>query len=222
MRDFLDRVSDEVSGSVDRLRDTVFGDEDDDLPEVLQDDGSRDRDFESDAAIVSTAVIDQFAPDSVFDIGCGIGLHLKPFLDDGITAAGVDEAKVAHENAVVSTRRITIHDLDEPYDPGKTYEVILCLDMLEYTSREQEDALITTVANAAADTAVVSVPLPRYSTLRYAREEPEDYWIDRFAEHGLIHDTEATEALQDRIDATEEAWVPEQLMVFQVEEDRSS
>ncbi len=216
MSDLRTRISDGIR----RLKNTVTRDAtgDDDLPDILQDDGSRDRDFESDAAIVSEAIIDQFDPDSVFEVGCGIGLHLKPFVDAGISVQGIDESKVAHENAVVSTRKIDIVDITEPYTPKKQYDVVLCLDMLEYTSRAQEDVFIETVASAGT-TGIVSVPLPRYSTMRYSREEPEDYWITRFQEHGMQHDPEATAAVQKRIDAADEAWVPEQLMVFRQQHD---
>jgi SAM-dependent methyltransferase len=215
MRDVLDRLTDEVSDSVNRFKDAVFGPAvDDDLPEIFRDDGRRDRDFQADAAIISTAIMDQFAPDSVFDIGCGIGLHMKPFLDADIDAAGVDETDVAHENAVVPTKRIAIQNLTAPYDPGERYDMVLCIDMLEYTAPEQEAALLTTITNAVRETAVVSVPLPRYSSFRYDREEPLAYWVDRFDDHGLQYDEAATQELQERVDADEEAWVPEQLLVF--------
>lgn len=216
MSDILDRVSDQVSDSVRRLRNTVLSKEDveDELPDALQDDELRDRDFQSDAAIVSEAVIDLFAPESVFDVGCGIGLHLKPFLDNDITVQGIDESTVAHENAVIPTSHITLVDLNEPYTPQEQYDVTLCLDMLEYTSRSQEDVLITTVANTG-DIGIVSAPLPRYSTMQYSREEPQKYWVDVFQEYGMQYDPEATAALQDRIDAADDqAWVPQQLMVF--------
>jgi SAM-dependent methyltransferase len=218
MSDIFTRVSQQVSDNVQRLKNTVgSSDGDDELPEVLQDDGERDRDFESDAAIVSEAIIDQFDPESVFDVGCGIGLHLKPFCDAGITANGIDEAKAAHENAVIPTRHIDIMDMTEPYTPNRQYDVVLCLDMLEYASRSQEDVFIATVAGVG-DIGIVSVPLPRYSTIRYSREEPKEYWVQQFDEYGMNYDAEATAELQERIDADEEAWVPEQLLVFRREE----
>lgn len=209
------RVTDRVTDNVERIKNTILSDDADTdaFSDDQQQDGSRDRDFQEDASVVSTAIMEEFSPESVFEVGCGIGLHLKPFLESGITARGVDESDVAHENAVISTRKIKIRDLNGSYTPKNTYDLVICIDMLEYTSRPQEDTLIETIANAG-ETAVISVPLPQYSSLRYENEEPKKYWVQKFQEHGMSYDPEATRHLQERIDAAEEAWVPEQLMVF--------
>lgn len=210
----LDRFTQRVSENVERLKDTVLNDEGKEEHDVdMFSDVDRDRDFQDDADLLSGAVMEQFSPDSVIQIGCGIGMHLKPFLDEGIDAVGVDENRVAHENAVVPTEHIKIQNLKSVYRPDEAYDVVLCVDMLEYTSRNHEDAIIKTVA-AAGKTAVVSVPLPRYSSLSYDREEPKTYWVQKFEDNGLSYDPEATRHLQEQLDADDEAWVPEQVLVF--------
>lgn len=210
--ELLGRMTQQIRDNVQRLKDAVSSNDAEGSEHPIQK-VDRDRDFQDDADIVSNAIMDQFSPDSVIQIGCGIGMHLKSFLEQGVDAVGIDENRVAHENAVVSTKHIQIQSLNQAYTPDDTYDVVLCIDMLEYTSRNHEDALIETVADAGA-IAVVSVPLPRYSSLSYNHEEPKQYWVQKFKEHGLSYDPDETRHLQDRIDAAEEAWVPEQLMVF--------
>lgn len=178
------------------------------------DDDADDRDFQEDAAIVSNAIIDLFEPENVIQIGCGIGLHLKPFVDADIDVKGLDESKVALENPAIPKKHIQIMPLNTPYSPENTYDVALCIDMLEYTSPQGEDAIIASVANAGK-TAVVSAPLPRYDSLHYDHEEPKQYWIKKFQDYGMNYDSDATRNLQDRIDTEEAAWIPEQLLVFQ-------
>lgn len=207
----LNRLKEHLSEHAERLKDVLSRDEDSDFADVLEDE-TVERDFQDDAAIISTALIEEFDPDTVFEIGCGIGLHLKPFLDQGIEANGVDESNVAHENAVIPAKHIEIQDL-RAYDPGQVHDLVICIDLLEYTSRSREDTFIESIAGTGR-IAVVSVPLPRYSNLRYDHEEPKQYWVKKFQEHGMRYDPEATRHVQDRIEADEEAWVPEQLMVF--------
>ncbi len=69
---------------------------------------------------------------SVLDIGCGDGLFFERLLQLGGTVAGLES-----EAALISTasrERYSIHTgpFDKSYSPGRTYSLVLMLDVLEH------------------------------------------------------------------------------------------
>lgn len=176
----------------------VAGTEDD---ETVDDDV-----YETQAEDVAGAIIDEFTPDTALHIGCGAGHHMKPFLDAGIDTHGIDPSSVAHENAVVPTDRIEIYDLGYQYTPNDTYDLVVCLDTLEYVAERHADIIIRSIS-ASGSTAVISIPDAPH------RPDPED-WIDKFASQGMEFDADTTERLTDTLPSSDVLWAPDRVLVF--------
>lgn len=168
-------------------------------------------DYEGDAEKLSEVLIDEFSPDTVFHIGCGIGLHLKPFLDRGITAHGVDASDVAHDNAAIPTEHITIQDLDSPVFPNQDYDLVLCLDILAHTPEDYEPEVV----HAIAQTGTVAVVSPVTTEQQAFDVHPDEYWIEQFQRAGMEHNEDATESLRQHISEHDIQWAPHKPMVFQ-------
>lgn len=167
----------------------------------------RDRDFKTDAATVAHTILDQFSPENVLHVGCGIGLHMKPFLDAGIDTHGIDPSSVSLENAMVPEEIIEIHDLQQPYTADREYDLVVCLETLEYASETQANTILESISNAG-NTAVISIPTEPH---RPSKQE----WIQRFETRGMTFHEDETRRLQDTLVLEEEAWVPDHLLVFQ-------
>lgn len=166
------------------------------------------RDYENDAHAVSTRLQEEFAPDTVIHLGCGIGLHLQPFLDENIEVRGVDGSTIAHERAVIPTNRITIADLSQPYIPQKKYDLVLCLDLLAHAPDPMEDTIIQSIANAG-ETAVVS---PTTTEQASFAQQPDTYWINKFEQAGMEYDKAATERVREQLKDVQ--WTPHNPLVF--------
>lgn len=194
----LDRLSDRITAS----------------PSVEPDDGpssdteTTHRAYADDAHAVATALHDRFDPDSVLHIGCGIGLHLKPFLDADIDARGIDGSTVAHDRAVIPTDRITITDLTRPYTTDHDYDLVLCFDLLAHSPDQLEDTLIRTIADAGT-TAVIS---PITTEQAGFATQDDDYWITRFNNAGMQLQQPATDWFRDRL--ADIQWAPHRPLIF--------
>lgn len=168
-------------------------------------------DYERDAEKLSELLIDEFSPDTVFHVGCGIGLHLKPFLDNGITAHGVDASDVAHDNAAIPTEHITIQDLDTPVSTDMEYDLVLCLDVLAHTPEDYEPEVVHAIADMGT-TAIIS---PVTTEQKAFDVHPDDYWVEQFQDAGMEHNEAATQQLRQHIAEHDIQWAPHRPMVFQ-------
>ena len=129
------------------------------------------------ACAVVPVICDLLDPASVLDVGCGQGEWLDVFdLDD---LQGVDIA------APVPYLR---HDLCEPLDLGRTFDLALCLEVGEHLPESAADALVDTIARHSRSV-VFSAAVPGQEGKGHINCQPHEYWHEKFAERGYeTHD----------------------------------
>ncbi len=180
-----------------------------DTPPVDTDQASPQQDdlsYSEQAAQVSNAIIDAFTPETALHIGCGTGHHMKPFLDAGIDTHGVDPSSVALEDPVVPEDRIEIYDLGYPYTPDNEYDLVVCLDTLEYVAERHADIIIQSISTSGAR-AVISIPIAPH------RPDP-DTWINKFTAHDMQFDEPTTTRLESQLPTSNQVWAPDKILVF--------
>jgi len=90
------------------------------------------------AEVIVPMVMARIRPESVLDLGAGVGSFMRVFLDHGVTdVAGVDLGDVAPELLVVPAGLITGADLNDPVDQHRRYDVALCLEVAGYLSNHE-------------------------------------------------------------------------------------
>ena len=173
----------------------------------------REDPWRSDARAVATAIRDHFDPDSVIDFGCAIGAHLEPFYEEQIEIKGVEGNPAAFEYAVVPTDFLEEHDLREPYESDRTYDIALCFEVAEHLPEQFADVLVNTLVTSS-DTVIMTAAPPGQGGTHHVNEQPSGYWHQKFESRGLVYDSEAVETLTDTIETEETSWILENLMVF--------
>lgn len=74
-----------------------------------------------------------FQPQCVLDFGCGPGVLIYLLWELGVYAEGIDFSCYAKQSAPEAIRdRIHVLSADKPIDLGRTYDLVICREVLEH------------------------------------------------------------------------------------------
>lgn len=138
---------------------------------------------------VAVDVLDEhFDPNSVFDVGCAIGVYLKYFSKKGVDVAGIEGAESAVERALVDT--IQHYDLrDSPKISNQKFDLVLCIEVAEHLHTIYADGFIDTIISATHNDSTVvftAAPPGQYGANHINLQHPR-YWVKKFSERGWEH-----------------------------------
>ena len=131
--------------------------------------------------------MDRHCPASVFDIGCGKGLYLRFLSNLGVKDVfGVDG--VDQSATVLSETEDTKADLHLPFDAGRRFDAVFCLEVAEHLRPEATDTLFDTIAAHAAKTIVFSMAEPGQPGHRHINCQTLPFVLDMWRKRGWVPD----------------------------------
>lgn len=176
-----------------------------------------DRDKEAtvaDAEQFAKAVLNKYSPDNVLELGCGTGTLLYPYRERGINVHGVDLSETARETSELSDSEFEIHDLTQPYSPDRVYDIVLCVEVLEHIPEDAAETVVESICTAG-DVAVVTAAPPGQGGTHHVNEQPDEYWIEKFTQHGMEHKKQKSTQIGEELELSELTWVQENILVFE-------
>jgi SAM-dependent methyltransferase len=138
--------------------------------------------------------IELFKPSTVLDLGCGTGQSLDMFLTHGIDVIGIEGSRMAISQSR-HPERIHLFNLNHELNLNRRFDLIWSFEFVEHIHPRFVDALMRTFSNHS-DCVVLSAAKPGQGGEGHFNEQPECYWIERFAEHGFAYDIAGTNALR--------------------------
>lgn len=94
---------------------------------------------------------DVFQPRRVLDVGCGPGALMFLLHELGVETYGVDFSKAAREIAPPEVReRIVVGPVTEYHDFGKTFDLVICRELLEHLTILQVRNVVAVLARYAS------------------------------------------------------------------------
>ena len=126
---------------------------------------------------------ERFQPASVLDLGCGLGGYLKLFADCGAeTVIGVDGFPIGGQ--FLSPGRYVQHDLGQPVDLGATFDIVMCMEVIEHVAPEHEDVLLDNIFRHARELIAFSAAEVNQPGHGHINCRPISHWLDKFLERG--------------------------------------
>ena len=123
-------------------------------------------------------------PQSVLDIGCGAGTWLTAALECGATEIlGVDGVAVPDDHLLIPKENFDVADLNRPFDAGRTFDLVLCMETAEHLERGSSETLVQTLTRHGP-LILFSAAVPRQAGVHHVNCQWPDYWQGLFNGHG--------------------------------------
>jgi SAM-dependent methyltransferase len=167
--------------------------------------------FES-ARIVAALVHELIKPESVVDIGCGLGGWLKAFSELGARRVrGVDGDYVDKSKLYIDSSSFTAINLSEPFEIREKYDLAISLEVAEHVPSAAGERLVKACTNAAG-VVLFSAAVPGQGGTGHINEQWPEYWKDQFKEAGFA----MIDALRGKIrdDPRIKWWYRQNLVLF--------
>ncbi len=144
------------------------------------------------AEIIVPIITNEFKPNSVLDVGCGIGTWLSVFHKNGnLDYLGVDgdyiDRSLLHH--YISESKFYPFDLNCELQLNRKFDIVLSLEVAEHIEERFSDSFIKTLVNHS-DTIIFSAAIPMQIGENHVNEQWLSYWISKFERYNYFpHDT---------------------------------
>lgn len=149
------------------------------------------------ARLVVGQLFAELHPNSVLDVGCGRGGWLLARESAGCAlVAGVDGSYVDRSKLHCGEDAFREVDLNGPFDLGRRFDLVQCLEVAEHISPPRSETLIDSIVRHG-DVILFSAAVPGQGGTGHVNERPLEYWRRLFAARGFA----AFDPLRPRIQA---------------------
>ncbi|MGD0167509.1 MAG: methyltransferase domain-containing protein [Gaiellaceae bacterium] len=158
-------------------------------------------------------------PASVCDVGCGNAFLLYFFAQKGVQVSGVEGSSVALEYVDPSIRdHILVADATASQDLG-AYDLVISTEVAEHIPKRASSMFISNLARSAMRHILFTAASPGQWGDGHINCQPQEFWIELFAEQGWTYDNQATEAFIGKVKSDPEIvktlpWMVNNFMLF--------
>jgi len=125
-------------------------------------------------------ILEHLKPRSVVDVGCGRGVWVAEWVRAGISdCIGLDGDYHDHQNLAIPSDRFRAVDLSEPFDLGRTFDIVQSLEVAEHIQGEKADVFLDNLCRHG-QVIVFSAAVPGQGGEMHVNEQPLEYWRDKF------------------------------------------
>lgn len=142
-----------------------------------------DRRSTESAREIAPLVIDLVQPESVVDVGCGVGSWLSVFKELGVAEIfGVDGRWVDKERLKIPKDHFLAHDLGKPLDLDRRFDLVVSLEVAEHLPEDKAEVFIETLTSLGP-VILFSAAIPFQRGRHHLNEQWPDYWAGIFRKH---------------------------------------
>jgi len=177
--------------------------------------------FENSSAKAFAAIlIKHFAPKSVIDIGCGIGIYLSEFKANNIEILGFDGSPAVISGSLAGDK-IKLHDLCQPLNLNRQFDLCLCLEVAEHLEPACGQTLINTLTDLShAIIFTAATPGQGPKSIGHINEQLPEYWQKLFEQKNFILNKKLTEKIKREMGEEKIVWwLTKNLMILEKQMD---
>ncbi|GET42079.1 glycosyltransferase [Microseira wollei] len=156
-------------------------------------------------------LLQPFPPNTVVDLGCGLGNWLAVFKEFGIEdCLGIDGEYLDPNLLQIPLSQFTSHDLKQPLPIEKKFDLAICLEVAEYLPSECGEQLINSLTQLAP-VILFSAAIPFQAGFHLNEQWPQ-YWVNLFQKNGYA----VVDVLRKKIWSNEkvEPWYAQNIFIF--------
>jgi SAM-dependent methyltransferase len=152
------------------------------------------------------------------DVGAGSGAYAAEAQRRGHTVVACEHSPKGRKLANKLGVDIRPFDLakDPPADVGAAFDLAYCFEVAEHLPPDLGDRLVQYVASQAP-LVVFTAAHPGQGGTGHINEQPQSYWIERFARFGMKHNAELSARVAEMFRAEQLSawWLIDNAMVFE-------
>ena len=131
-------------------------------------------------------VLELLNPESVVDVGCGIGVWLAVFKEYGIEdILGIDSVHVDERMLQIPVEKFLTADLEKPLCIGRQFGLVVSLEVAEHLPIKSARGFVKSLVNLG-HVVLFSAAVPFQGGTRHLNEQWPDYWKQHFEEQGYV------------------------------------
>lgn len=151
--------------------------------------------------------------DTVFDIGCGMGIYLDALHKLGKHALGCD---FSFDGVNMAPQNFTVFlaDATKPIVLNRKFDLLICFEVAEHIPSKFSRQLVENCTNNSDKVLFTAAPIGQ-GGVGHINEQPYSFWIDLFARQGFDLDQELSESMREQM-KTENVvfWIANNIMLF--------
>lgn len=164
-------------------------------------------------------IFDDWKPNSLLDVGCGLGTWTKAAIDFGIADAfGVDGVDISQEQLFIDSQLFEQLDLTDKWNLNRRFDVVICLEVAEHLDSVYAENLIKTLT-VHSDFVVFSAAPPWQSGQNHVNCQDPVYWQDIFNRMGFTCSDEIRWKLWEK--SAIEPWYRQNLFIARYAPDKA-
>jgi len=132
-------------------------------------------------------LIELINPQSVIDVGCGIGTWLKVFNENSIEdVLGIDGNDINPQKLLISEKKFRNIDLcSNGFQVIRKFDLCICLEVLEHIPERYSNNVINFLTTVSP-VVYFSAAVPGQGGANHINEQWQEYWCRKFSERGYI------------------------------------
>ncbi|MCT7950537.1 class I SAM-dependent methyltransferase [Ancylothrix sp. C2] len=157
-------------------------------------------------------VLEYIQPQSVADVGCGVGTWLSVFKELGVKdCLGMDGEYVDMTMLKISPSEFLARDLKKPLEINRKFDLAVSLEVAEHLPENCAENFVYSLTELA-EVVLFSAAIPFQGGDGHINEQWQDYWVTLFEKKGYV----VVDCLRDKIWNNEKvkAWYAQNLFFF--------
>jgi len=148
--------------------------------------GGQQRLSRQSAERVLPMIIAAVQPNTVIDVGCGVGTWLAVLAENGVADVwGIDGDYVDRALLQIPDERFLPHDLTKPVHLERRFNLVLCLEVAEHLPADSAPTLIDSLVSLGP-VILFSAAIPYQGGAHHVNEQWPEYWARHFAARGYV------------------------------------
>jgi cyclopropane fatty-acyl-phospholipid synthase-like methyltransferase len=132
------------------------------------------------------SILEMINPQSVIDVGCGVGSFLSVFKQNGVEDIfGVDGNWVDQKLLEIPSEKFLPVNLEKPIPVDRQFDLVMSIEVAEHIPHQFANTFIDSLVSLGK-VCLFSAAIPRQGGLHHVNEQWPEYWIGLFQARGYV------------------------------------